>query len=103
MRVQANLDRRGNVVRNTTAYDAKLRRKANREQRRDQSVPMLDLAALQKRAERDMKIRCTLSRDSMHADTATERVAAAQAKRKLNDTWTNRYSKNLRGFWNPKA
>lgn len=100
MRVQANLDRHGNVVLNTTAYDAKLRRKANRKQRRE-SAPMLDLAALQKRAERDMKIRCTLSRDSVHADTATERAAAAQAKRKLNDTWTNRYSKNLRGFWKP--
>lgn len=102
MRVQASLDQRGEVVHNTTAFDAKLRRKANRQQRRT-ATPSLDLSAMQKRAEHDVRLRCKLSHDAIHADTMNERAAAAKAKRKLNDVWTNRNSRNLTGFWNPKA
>lgn len=100
MRVQANLDHNGEVVRDTTAFDAKLRRKANRQQRQTAALP-LDLSAMQKRAEHDVRLRCKLSHDAIHADTMNERAAAAKAKRKLNDTWTNRVNHNLAGFWRP--
>lgn len=102
MRVQASLDHHGEVVQDTTAFDAKRRRKANRQQRRTAALP-LDLCALQKRAEHDVRLRCKLGHDAIHADTMNERAAAAKAKRKLNDVWTNRNSRNLTGFWNPGA
>lgn len=102
MRVQAMLDASGDAVQNTTAYTKAQRRKSNRQQRRE-GGPMLDLCAMQKRAERDTKLRCKLSHDSMHAASANERAAAAKAKRKLNDVWTNRSAKSLTGFWNPRA
>ena len=95
-------------------YDAKqLRRKQNRELRKQGLEVLVGNAAgmiacrrttgpqigkLQKRAEQDMRIRCSLSGMASSGD-----AAAAKAKRKLNDTWTNRYSKNLAGFWNPQA
>ena len=87
---------------NNPAVDRKLRRKANRQQRRE-AAPTLDLCAMQKRAEHDVRLRCKLGHDALHADTMNERAAAAKAKRKLNDVWTNRNSRNLTGFWNPQA
>lgn len=95
MRVQASLDHHGEVVHNTTAFDAKLRRKANRQQRRIAANP-LDLGAMQKRAEHDMRLRCNLS-EAVVAGVP----GAVKAKRKLNDVWTNRVSRNLTGFWSP--
>lgn len=90
-------------------YDAKqARRKQNRALRRhgletlprgahsmtpSKLVKRAQIGELQKRAEHDVRLRCKLSYD---AD-------AAKAKRKLNDVWTNRNSRNLTGFWNPKA
>lgn len=100
MRVQASLDQHGEVVQDTTAFDAKRRRKANRQQRRTAALP-LDLSAMQKRAEHDVRLRCKLGHDAQHATTPNERAAAAKAKRKLNDVWTDRVSRNLTGFWNP--
>lgn len=87
---------------NNPAVDRKLRRKANRQQRRTAALS-LDLSAMQKRAEHDVRLRCKLSHDAIHADTMNERAAAAKAKRRLNDVWTNRVSRNLTGFWNPGA
>ena len=95
MRVQASLDHHGEVVHDTTAFDAKLRRKANRQQRRTAALP-LDLSAMQKRAEHDVRLRCNLSEAAMAGVPG-----AAKAKRKLNDVWTNRNSRNLTGFWRP--
>lgn len=100
MRVQASLDHHGEVVHDTTAFDAKRRRKANRQQRRTAALP-LDLSAMQKRAEHDVRLRCKLSHDAIHADTMNERAAAAKAKRKLNDMWTNRNQRSLGDFWRP--
>lgn len=100
MRVQASLDHHGKVVRDTTAFDAKLRRKANRQQRRIAAAP-LDLSEMQKRAEHDVRLRCKLSHDAIHADTMNERAAAAKAKRKLNDVWTKRNQRSLGDFWRP--
>ena len=100
MRVQASLDQRGEVVQDTTAFDAKRRRKANRQQRQTAALP-LDLSAMQKRAEHDVRLRCKLSHDAVHADTMNERAAAAKAKRKLNDMWTNRNQRSLGDFWRP--
>lgn len=88
---------------NNPAIDRKLRRKANRRQRQETAALPLDLGAMQKRAEHDVRLRCKLSHDAIHADTLNERAAAAKAKRKLNDVWTNRNSRNLTGFWNPGA
>lgn len=95
-------------------YDAKqLRRKQNRKLRKHglevlvgNAASMVacrrttgpQIGALQKRAEQDMRIRCALSDMARSGD-----AAAAKAKRKLNNTWTNRYSKSLPGFWNPQA
>lgn len=93
MRVQAGLDHHGRVVHDTTAFDAKRRRKANRKQRRTAALP-LDLGALQKRAEHDMRLRCKLSHDAAHADTLNERA-------KLNTVWTNRNPRALGDFWRP--
>lgn len=95
MRVEAMLDQHGEVVRNTTAYNAKLRRKANRRQRQE-GGPAIDLAAAQKRAEHDVKLRCNLS-EAVVAGLP----GAAKAKRKLNDVWTNHKSKSLGDFWRP--
>ena len=100
MRVQASLDHHGEVVRDTTAFDAKRCRKANRQQRQTAALP-LDLSAMQKRAEHDVRLRCKLSHDAIHADTMNERAAAAKAKRKLNDVWTNRNQRSLGDFWRP--
>ena len=102
MRVQAMLDQHGTAVQNTTAYTKGQRRKANRQMRADKGM-QLDLSAMQKRAEADTKLRCKLSHDARHAASANERAAAAKAKRKLNDVWTNRNAKSLTGFWNPQA
>lgn len=85
---------------NNPAIDRKLRRKANRQQRRAAACP-LDLGAMQKRAEHDVRLRCKLSHDAIHADTMNERAAAAKAKRKLNDVWTNRNQRSLGDFWRP--
>lgn len=82
---------------NNPAVDRKLRRKANRQQRRAAAIP-LDLSTMQKRAEHDVRLRCNLSEAAMAGVPG-----AAKAKRKLNDVWTNRNSRNLTGFWNPKA
>ena len=82
---------------NMPALDRKLRRRANRTQRQLGAAP-LDLGALQQKAEADVRLRCKLSEAAMAGVPG-----AAKAKRKLNDTWTNRYSKNLAGFWNPQA
>lgn len=100
MRVQASLDQHGEVVQDTTAFDAKLRRKANRQQRRTAALP-LDLSTMQKRAEHDVRLRCKLGHDAQHATTLNERAAAAKARRKLNDVWINRNSRDLTGFWRP--
>lgn len=85
---------------NNPAIDRKLRRKANRQQRLTAALP-LDLCALQKRAEHDVRLRCKLGHDAIHADTMNERAAAAKAKRKLNDVWTNRNQRSLGDFWRP--
>lgn len=98
-------------------YDAKQkRRKQNRALRKHglELLPMgahtttaskLDrraqIGAMQKRAEHDVRLRCKLSHNAIHADTMNERAAAAKAKRKLSDVWTNRVSRNLTGFWRP--
>lgn len=100
-------------------HDAKqLRRKQNRELRK-QGLEVLvgnaasmiacrlttgpQIGALKKRAEQDMRVRCVLSDRARNGTDAAERAAAAKAKRKLNDVWTNRNSKSLTGFWNPQA
>ena len=95
MRVQASLDHHGEVVHDTTAFDAKRRRKANRQQRRTAATP-LDLSAMQKRAEHDVRLRCNLSEAAMMGEPG-----AAKAKRKLNDVWTNRNQRSLGDFWRP--
>ena len=84
------------LVRNQTAFDKALRRKANRKQRADGGA-QLDLCSLQKRSERDVKLRCKLS-----ALAIAGVPGAAKAKRKLNDTWTNRNTQSLDGFWRPQ-
>lgn len=88
-------------------YDAKqARRKQNRALRKhglekltatgSRMVYGPQIGQLKKRADKDLAIRRKLG------DLAAQGVpGAAQAKRKLNDTWTNRYSNNLRGFWKP--
>lgn len=95
MRVQASLDHHGEVVHDTTAFDAKLRRKANRQQRQTAALP-LDLSAMQKRAEHDVRLRCNLSEAAMAG-----MPGAAKAKRRLNDVWTNRNQRSLGDFWRP--
>lgn len=100
MRVQAMLDQHGTAVQNTTAYTKGQRRKASRQMRTDKGM-QLDLSAMQKRAEADTKLRCKLSHDAQHAASANERAAAAKAKRKLNDMWTNRRSLSLGDYWKP--
>lgn len=100
MRVQAMLDHHGTAVQNTTAYTKGQRRKANRQMRADEGT-QLDLSAMQKRAEADTKLRCKLGHDARHAASANERAAAAKAKRKLNDVWTNRTSRSLGDYWKP--
>lgn len=82
---------------NMPALDRKLRRRANRTQRRAGAAP-LDLGALQQKAEADVRLRCKLSEAVLIGVPG-----AAKAKRKLNDTWTNRNAKSLAGFWNPGA
>lgn len=64
-------------------------------QRQTAALP-LDLSAMQKRAEHDVRLRCNLSEAAMIGVPG-----AAKAKRKLNDVWTNRASRNLTGFWRP--
>jgi hypothetical protein len=88
-------------VQESPAIDRKARRRANRTQRQ-QGGAQLDLTSMQKRAERDTKLRCTLLNTMLTGD-ALERAAAAKAKRKLNDVWTNRRMQSLTGFWNPNA
>ena len=100
-------------------HDAKqLRRKQNRELRR-QGLEVLvgnaasmiacrhttgpQIGALKKRAEHDLRLRCALADTAQHGPDAAARAAAAKAKRKLNDVWTNRNAKSLAGFWNPQA
>lgn len=100
-------------------HDAKqLRRKQNRELRK-QGLEVLvgnaasmiacrrttgpQIGALKKRAEQDMRVRCALSDRARNGADAAERAAAAKAKRKLNDVWTNRTQRSLTGFWNPQA
>jgi hypothetical protein len=95
MRVQASLDHHGEAVHDTTAFDAKRRRKANRQQRRTAALP-LDLSAMQKRAEHDVRLRCNLSEAAMAGVPG-----AAKAKRRLNDVWTNRNQRSLGDFWRP--
>lgn len=80
---------------NNPAVDRKLRRKANRQQRRTAALP-LDLCAMQKRAEHDVRLRCNLSEAAMAGVPG-----AAKAKRKLNDVWTNRNQRSLGDFWRP--
>lgn len=87
---------------NMPALDRKLRRRANRTQRQDKGLS-LDLGKMQNKAEHDVRLRCTLGNTARHGKDAAERAAAAKAKRKLNDTWTNRSAKSLAGFWNPQA
>lgn len=98
-------------------YDAKqARRKQNRALKRhgleylplgahtttsSKLVKGAQIGALQKRAEHDVRLRCKLGHDAIHADTMNERAAAAKAKRKLNDVWTNRFNRDLTGFWRP--
>ena len=82
---------------NMPALDRKLRRRANRTQRQLGVAP-LDLGALQQKAEADVRLRCKLSEAVLIGVPG-----AAKAKRKLNNTWTNRNAKSLSGFWNPKA
>lgn len=98
-------------------YDAKqARRKQNRALRKHglETLPLgahsttpsklvkrAQIGELQKRAEHDVRLRCKLSHDAIHADTMNGRAAAAKAKRKLNDVWINRVSRNLTGFWRP--
>lgn len=88
-------------VQESQRLDRKLRRKANRQQRADQGET-LDLCKMQRKAEHDVKLRCTLLHTVM-TGSPLERTAAAKAKRKLNDVWTNRKSSSLTGFWNPTA
>ena len=59
------------------------------------------IGELQKRAEHDVRLRCKLSHDASHADTMNERAAAAKAKHRLNDVWTNRNQRSLGDFWRP--
>lgn len=66
------------------------RRKANRKARR--AGIHLDLDAMQRKAVADTSLRCNLS-------YMTD-PAARKAKRKLNDVWVNRNSRNIDGFWN---
>lgn len=82
---------------NMPALDRKLRRRANRTQRQ-RGTALLDLGALQEKAEADVRLRCKLSEAAMVGVPG-----AAKAKRKLNGTWTNRNAKSLAGFWNPQA
>lgn len=84
-------------VQKSAALDRKARRKASNKQRRE-GGEQLDLTGLQKRAERDIKLRCKLGHTILTGDQS-ERSAAAKAKRKLNNTWTNRNTHSLTGFW----
>ena len=83
------------VIDNSVAFDKATRRKANRKMRTDGGQP-LDLLRLNRKAEADVRLRCKLA-DLAQAGTP----GAAKAKRKLNDTWTNRSTQSLTGFWNP--
>lgn len=91
-------------------YDAKqARRKQNRALRQHglETLPLgahsmtpsklvkrAQIGELQKRAEHDVRLRCNLSEAAMAGVPG-----AAKAKRKLNDVWTNRVSRDLTGFW----
>lgn len=76
---------------NIPALDKAQRRKANRKARR-QGLD-INLDAIQRKAVADTSLRCNLS-------YMTD-PAARKAKRKLNDVWSNRNSRNLDGFWKP--
>ncbi len=83
------------VIKNQAAYDKALRRSARHAAKRlDVECP--DLLVLQKRAERDVKLRCKLG-DLAKAGNR----GAAKTKRKLNDTWTNRGVVSPGEYWNP--
>ena len=86
-------------------YDAKqARRKQNRGLRKhgleqltatsSRMVHESQIGKLQRRAEHDVRLRCNLSEAAIAGVPG-----AAKAKRKLNDVWTNRVSRNLTGFW----
>ena len=64
-------------------------------------VKRAQIGELQKRAEHDVRLRCKLGHDAQHATTLNERAAAAKAKRRLNDVWTNRNQRSLGDFWRP--
>lgn len=90
-------------VTESAALDRKLRRKANRQQRREGGYP-IDLAVQQRRAERDMGIRATLSEITTSGD-AGEKQAARKAKKRLNDAKVVKEfeRQGLRGFWDYSA
>ena len=83
------------VIQNHVAHDKAARRRANRQQRADGGM-VLDLLSLNRKASKDVGLRCKLA-DLAAAGTP----GAAKAKRKLNDVWTNRNTQSLTGFWNP--
>lgn len=90
-------------VTQSAAIDRKRRRKANRQQRREGGY-QIDLAVQQRRAERDMGIRATLSEITARGD-AGEKQAARKAKKRLNDAKVVKEfeRQGLRGFWDYSA
>lgn len=87
------------------------RRKQNRELRKHglevlqgEHWTKLDKSAqigkLQRTAEREVRLRTSLNH-TIDNGVGSERAAAAKAKRKLNDVWTNRHSQSLGDYWKP--
>lgn len=87
------------------------RRKQNRELRKHglevlqgEHWAKLDKSAqigeLQRTAEREVGLRTSLNH-TIDNGVGSERAAAAKAKRKLNDVWTNRHARSLGDFWRP--
>lgn len=83
------------VIKNQPAYDKAQRRKARHVAQR-LGIDCPDLLSLQKRAEKDVKLRCKLG-DLARAGNR----GAAKAKRQLNNTWTNRGVVSPGEYWNP--
>lgn len=90
-------------VQESAALDRKLRRKANRKQRR-KGGHQFDLAAMQVQSEQSTRLRCTLS-ELAASGTAGEKIEARRSKKRLNTTQVRKEfdRQGLRGFWDYNA
>lgn len=83
------------AIQNQARFDKALRRKARHAAKRD-GLDCPDLLKLQRKAERDVKLRCNLGELAKAGDRG-----AAKRKRQLNDTWFDRGHVSPGEYWNP--